>query len=106
MCIQLCLTVCNRMDCSSPSSSVHGTFRARIPECGAISPGDLPDSGMKVTSLESPAVAGGFFTTSATWEAHPCLYIETIYAKTQSGGTYKELIEKERLRGKGQSTEV
>ena len=32
-------------------------------------PGDLPDPGMKPTSLMSPALAGGFFTTSATWEA-------------------------------------
>ena len=30
-------------------------------------PGDLPDPGIKPTSLESPALAGGFFTTSATW---------------------------------------
>ena len=27
-----------------------------------------PDPGIKPTSLTSPAVAGGFFTTSATWE--------------------------------------
>ena len=33
-------------------------------------PGDLPDPGIKPTSLETPALAGGFFTTSATWEAH------------------------------------
>ena len=33
------------------------------------SPGDLPDSGIEPTSLMSPALAGGFFTTSATWEA-------------------------------------
>jgi len=31
-------------------------------------PGDLPDPGIKPTSLMSPALAGGFFTTSATWE--------------------------------------
>ena len=31
--------------------------------------GDLPDPGIKPTSLVSPALAGGFFTTSATWEA-------------------------------------
>ena len=31
------------------------------------SPGDLPDPGMEPTSLTSPALAGGFFTTSATW---------------------------------------
>ena len=33
------------------------------------SPGDLPDPGMKPVSLTSLALAGGFFTTSATWEA-------------------------------------
>ena len=33
------------------------------------SPGDLPDLGIKLASLLSPAFAGGFFTTSATWEA-------------------------------------
>ena len=35
-------------------------------------PGDLPDLGVKFasfTSLMSPELAGGFFTTSATWEA-------------------------------------
>ena len=29
------------------------------------SPGDLPDPGIEPTS---PALAGGFFTTSATWD--------------------------------------
>ena len=33
------------------------------------SPGDLPDPGIKPMSLMSPALVGGFFTTSATWEA-------------------------------------
>ena len=33
-------------------------------------PGDLPDPGIKPVSLVSPALAGGFFTTSATWETH------------------------------------
>ena len=32
-------------------------------------PEDLPDRGIKSTSLISPALAGGFFTTSATWKA-------------------------------------
>ena len=31
--------------------------------------GDLPDPGIEIPSLTSPALAGGFFTTSATWEA-------------------------------------
>ena len=33
-------------------------------------PGDLPDPGIKPPSLMSPALADGFCTTSATWEAH------------------------------------
>ena len=32
------------------------------------SPGDLPDPGIELKSLTSPALAGRFFTTSATWE--------------------------------------
>ena len=32
-------------------------------------PGDLPDSEIAPMSLKSSALAGGFFTTSATWEA-------------------------------------
>ena len=32
------------------------------------SPGDLPNPGIEPTSLLSPALAGGFFTTSTTWE--------------------------------------
>ena len=32
-------------------------------------PGDPPKSGITPTSLMSPALAGGFFTTSTTWEA-------------------------------------
>ena len=31
--------------------------------------GDFPDTGIKPASLASPALTGGFFTTSATWEA-------------------------------------
>ena len=35
------------------------------------SPGDLPDPRMEPESLMPPALAGGFFATSATWEAPP-----------------------------------
>ena len=31
--------------------------------------GNLPNPGVKPASLMSPALAGSFFTTSATWEA-------------------------------------
>ena len=33
------------------------------------SPGDLPDLGIELRSLKSPVLAGGFFTSTATWEA-------------------------------------
>ena len=38
-----------------------------------LPPGDLPDPGIKPTSLKSPVLAGGFFTTSTTCEAHDML---------------------------------
>ena len=34
---QLCLTLCDSVDCSSPVSSVHGILQARIMEWVAIS---------------------------------------------------------------------
>ena len=43
-------------------SSLVEELKSRIPH-------HLPNPGMKPTSLESPALAGGFFTTSATREA-------------------------------------
>ena len=40
-------------------------------------PGDLLNSGIKHVSLASPALAGGFFTTSITWEV--ILYVVYAY---------------------------
>ena len=52
------------MDCSPPGSSVHEIFQARILEHVAISySGDLPNPGIEPTSLMSPILASGFFTT-------------------------------------------
>ena len=44
-------------------------------------PGDLPDPGIKPMSLTSPALAGGFFTTNTTWEAH--VYSTTVRKKEE-----------------------
>ena len=33
------------------------------------SPGDLPNPGIEPVSLAFPALAGGFFTVSVSWEA-------------------------------------
>ena len=43
------------------------------------SPGDLPDPGIEPASVTSPAVAGGFFSTSATWEAPLYTYLWLIH---------------------------
>ena len=43
------------------------------------SPGDLPDAGIEPVSLTSPALAGRFFTASATWKARiPTLITEKL----------------------------
>ena len=54
--------------CSPPGSSVHGVLQARVLEasCHFLLQGVFPTQGWKPTS---PALAGRFFTTSATWEA-------------------------------------
>ena len=41
-------------------------------------PGDLPDSGIELASLTPFSLAGGFFATSATWEAHIYTYIQYL----------------------------
>ena len=72
--LRSCPTLGDPMDCSPPGSSVHGILQARVLEWTAIMPSSrgfsLPRDGTQ--SPVSLALAGGFFTTSATWEAHPC----------------------------------
>ena len=70
-----CPTLCDPMDCSLPGSSVHGVLQARI--WGGLPcppPGNLPNQGIQPVSLMSPALAGGFFTTSTTWETQCIQY--------------------------------
>ena len=42
-------------------------------------PGDLPKAGIEPPPLTSPALAGSFFTTSTTWEAHGVLTLNAKY---------------------------
>ena len=57
------------MDYSPPGASVHGVLQTRTLEWVAISfSREFPDPGMEPLSLTAPALVGGFFTTSATWE--------------------------------------
>ena len=49
------------------------------------SPGDLPDPGVEPGSLKSPALTGGFFTISITWEAPKvCRFIFQISNNAQN----------------------
>ena len=50
-------------------SSAHGILQEYWSGLPCTSAGDLPDPGIEPRSLVSPAAAGGFFTTSTTWEA-------------------------------------
>ena len=55
--LQLCLTLCDLMDCSPPGSSVHGISQARILEWVAISSSrDLPYPEIEPASLASAAL--------------------------------------------------
>ena len=66
-----CLTLCNPMVCSLPNSLVHAILQAPC-----FPPVDLPNPGIEPVSLKSPALAGGFFITSTTWEAHILYYMK------------------------------
>ena len=69
-----CPALCNLMDCSPPSSSVHGILQAKILECIAIpfSRGIFPTQGSNL-HLMSPGMAGRFFTVWATREVQSYL---------------------------------
>ena len=68
--LQSCTTLCNPINCRLPDTSVHGILQTRILEWVAMhSSRGLPSPGIKPTSPISPALAGWFLTTSATWES-------------------------------------
>ena len=65
---QLCLTLCDPIDCSLTGHSVHGISRQEYWSGLPLPPlGDLHDSGIEPASPASPVLAGRF---PATWEAH------------------------------------
>ena len=78
--LQLCPILGKPMDYSSPGSSVHGDFSREKYWSGLPRPppGNLSNPGIEPMS---PALAGRFFTTSATWEA---LGLAQAHSKTGS----------------------
>ena len=96
MCVCVCVCVCARthvchavlncfscvqlfatpwaVDCQAPLSM--GFSRHKYQSGWPCPPpGDLPDPGIEPSSLMSSALAGGFFTTSTTWEAYIYIYM-------------------------------
>ena len=68
--LQSCLILCDPMDCSLQAPlSMDSNRQENWSGLPCPPPGDLPDSGIEPRSLMSPALSGGFFTTSTTWEA-------------------------------------
>ena len=83
--LQLCLTLLAlwTIACQAPLS-MEFSRQEHWSKLPLPSPKDLPDSGIEILSLTSPAWAGGLFTTRATWEApyFPQLglnHVNTIY---------------------------
>ena len=74
-------TLCDTKDCSPPGSSVRGDSPGKNNGvgCRALLQGIFLAQGSNPGLLMSPALAGGFFTTDATWEAHKYAY---VYSKT------------------------
>ena len=68
--LQSCLTLCDPMD-HSPQAPLSMRFSRQEYWSGlpCPPPGDLSDPRTGLGSLMSSALAGRFFTTSATWEA-------------------------------------
>ena len=71
-----CLTLCDPVDCSPPSSSVHGILQARILEWVAISFSLLQIQPRDWTQVLH--IAGVFFTIWATREAQNQLSVQSL----------------------------
>ena len=69
--LQSCLILSDPMDYSLPSFSAHGILQARILEWIVMPSfrGPFRPRDQTCFSYVSPGLAGGFFTTRATWEA-------------------------------------
>ena len=83
---QSCLTLCKPVDCSPPGSSVHGILQTRILQWIAMlsSRGSSQSRDQSQVSCIS-CIAGGFFTTGTTWEAHGGVEAQSGALKEKSG---------------------
>ena len=91
-------TLCDPVDCSPPGFSAHGILQAkywsRLP---CPPPEALPHPRMEPWSLVSPALAGEFYTTSAT---------QKPWDRTQTTVTWKACPWKQRIQRFGEFTDI
>ena len=89
---QLRPTLCDPMDHTPLQAPLSMGFSRQKHWSGMPPPflGELPDPGIEPVSPASPASAGGFFTTSTTWEDPPwrqevseCLLLEKWHQQTR-----------------------
>ena len=82
---QLCPILCNPMDCSAASSSVHGIFQVIILEWVAISSSRRSSPPRCWTHISSiSCIVGRFFTPRATWKLLDNLLISLICVRAKS----------------------
>ena len=71
--------LCDTTDHSPPGSSAYGILQERRLEWAAmLSSRGSWNTGIEHASLTSPALAGGAFTTRATWEALSVIYYRRL----------------------------
>ena len=68
---QLCLTLCDPMDCSLPGSSIHGIFQGRVLEWVTVSFSRGSSWPRDRTRVSVSCIAGGFLPIWATREVPP-----------------------------------
>ena len=81
--VQLCGLWPARLLCPWDSPGKHS--------CHTLLQGHLPNPGIEPTSLMSPALASGFFITSATWEAlisNILIYKEHVRISSKNTATH------------------
>ena len=66
--LQSCPTLCDPVHCGLLHSSVHGSLQGKILEWVAVLFSRIIST-QGSNLLKSPALTGGFFTISTTWEA-------------------------------------
>ena len=92
-CSQLCLTLCDPVDCSPPGSPVQRIFQARIPEWGAM-PSSRGASWCRDQTCVS-CIAGRFFSTGVSLVAQKVKRLPAVWETWVWSLGWEDPLEKE-----------